>query len=86
MDIDVAPRQRVQITLPYNGTTLKKDSEYFVTVQFILKDNKPWAEKSFVTAEEQILVKELQIVRQSMMWRLLPVNWMAIHSIMRLRR
>lgn len=67
MDIDVAPRQRVQITLPYNGTTLKKDSEYFVTVQFILKDNKPWAEKSFVTAEEQILVKELQIVRQSMM-------------------
>lgn len=56
MDINVAPRQRMQITLPYNQT-LKKDAEYFVKVQFVLKDKMPWAAKDFVMAEEQIQVK-----------------------------
>ncbi|WP_294477180.1 glycoside hydrolase family 2 TIM barrel-domain containing protein [uncultured Bacteroides sp.] len=58
MDINVAPRQRMQVTLPYNRSSLKKDAEYFVKVQFVLKDKKPWADKDFVMAEEQILVKE----------------------------
>lgn len=58
MDINVAPRQRMQVTLPYNRSSLKKDAEYFVKVQFVLKDKKPWADKNFVMAEEQILVKE----------------------------
>lgn len=56
MDINVAPRQRMQVTLPYNQT-LKKDAEYFVKVQFVLKDKMPWAAKDFVMAEEQIQVK-----------------------------
>lgn len=56
MDINVAPRQRMQLTLPYNQT-LKKDAEYFVKVQFVLKDKMPWAAKDFVMAEEQIQVK-----------------------------
>ena len=58
MDINVAPRQRMQITLPYNYASLKKDAEYFVKVQFILKDQRPWAAKGFPMAEEQILLKE----------------------------
>lgn len=58
MDINVAPRQRMQITLPYNYASLKKDAEYFVKVQFILKGQRPWAAKGFPMAEEQILLKE----------------------------
>ena len=57
-DINLAPRQRMQISLPYNRAAFKKDAEYFVKVQFILKDKMPWADKDFVMAEEQVLVKE----------------------------
>ena len=59
-DINLAPRQRMQISLPYNRAAFKKDAEYFVKVQFILKDKMPWADKDFVMAEEQVLVKEEQ--------------------------
>ncbi len=48
----------MQISLPYNRAAFKKDAEYFVKVQFILKDKMPWADKDFVMAEEQVLVKE----------------------------
>ena len=37
MDINIAPRQRAQITLPYDHASLKKDAEYFMKLQFILK-------------------------------------------------
>lgn len=57
-DINLAPRQRMQISLPYNRTVFKKDAEYFVKMQFMLKDQRPWAGKDFVMAEEQVLVKE----------------------------
>lgn len=57
-DINLAPRQRMQISLPYNRTAFKKDAEYFVKMQFMLKDQRPWAGKDFVVAEEQVLVKE----------------------------
>ena len=58
MDINVAPRQRTQITLPYDHASLKKDAEYFMKLQFIQKDQRPWAAKGFPMAEEQILIKE----------------------------
>jgi beta-galactosidase len=32
-DINLAPRQRMQISLPYNRAAFKKDAEYFVKVQ-----------------------------------------------------
>ena len=60
-DINLAPRQRMQISLPYNRAAFKKDAEYFVKVQFILKDKMPWADKDFVMAEEQVLVKEAAV-------------------------
>lgn len=47
MDINVAPRQRTQITLPYDHASLKKDAEYFMKLQFILKDQRPWLPKAF---------------------------------------
>ena len=55
---EVAPRTRTQITVPYQFSKLKADSEYFVKIQFLLKDNMPWADKNFAQAEEQIFVKE----------------------------
>ncbi|WP_289783166.1 beta-galactosidase domain 4-containing protein, partial [Bacteroides congonensis] len=58
MDINIAPRQRAQTTLPYDHAPLKKDAEYFMKLQFILKDQRPWAAKGFPMAEEQILIKE----------------------------
>lgn len=54
----VAPRHRTTISLPYSFGQLKNESEYFVKVQFLLKENMPWADKQFAQAEEQILVKE----------------------------
>ena len=55
---DVPARSKVQVTVPYRFDQLKKDSEYFVKLQFLLKKDMPWAEKNFVQAEEQIRVKE----------------------------
>ena len=48
---EVAPRTRTQITVPYQFSKLKADSEYFVKIQFLLKDNMPWADKNFAQAE-----------------------------------
>lgn len=53
----VAPRAKATITLPYSVADLKKDAEYFVKIQFLLKEKQPWADKGFVTAEEQILLR-----------------------------
>lgn len=55
---DVTPRTRVKVTVPYQYDNLKNESEYFVKIQFLLNKNMPWADKGFVVAEEQLLVKE----------------------------
>lgn len=57
-DIDLPPRRHKRISLPYERAAFKKDAEYFVKVQFVLKDKMPWAGKGFVMAEEQFLVQE----------------------------
>lgn len=53
----VAPRKRVQVAVPYTYSKLKVENEYFVKVQFLLNENKPWADKGYVMAEEQLPVK-----------------------------
>lgn len=55
---EIGPRQRVEITLPIDSSTLKKHAEYFVKIQFVQKEATPWAEKGFVQMEEQLLWKE----------------------------
>lgn len=55
---NVAPRTRTKVTVPYQYNKLKTGAEYFVKVQFLLKGNTPWANKSYVQAEDQMLVKE----------------------------
>ncbi|MDD4636201.1 MAG: glycoside hydrolase family 2 TIM barrel-domain containing protein [Bacteroidales bacterium] len=54
----VAPRTKTMVKVPYKMDALKESSEYFVKLQFLLKDDMPWAQKDFVQAEEQIMVKE----------------------------
>lgn len=56
----IPARHNAQVHIPYQYSSLKKDSEYFVKVQFLLKNDMPWAKKGFVTAEEQIQVKEAE--------------------------
>lgn len=54
----VPARQKTKITLPYQYGNLNNDTEYFVKIQFLLKENMPWANKGYVVAEEQFLLKE----------------------------
>ncbi len=54
----IPPRARGTIRIPYSLRTLKVNSEYFVKIQFLLKNDQPWAKKSFAQAEEQILLRE----------------------------
>lgn len=53
----VSPRKRTQVAIPYTYSQLKADNEYFVKVQFLLNEDKPWAAKGYVMAEEQLPVK-----------------------------
>ncbi|MDF2518216.1 MAG: beta-galactosidase [Sphingobacterium sp.] len=50
-------RKRKQVVLPIEYGKLDAGSEYFVKVQFLLKTDKPWANKGFVQMEEQLFVK-----------------------------
>jgi len=54
----IPARQKAQVHIPYTYARLEKESEYFVKIQFLLKEDTPWAQKGFVTAEEQFPVKE----------------------------
>jgi beta-galactosidase len=53
----IGPRKRAIVSLPYSVANLKPVSEYFVKVQYLLKNNEPWANKGYVQAEEQMLLK-----------------------------
>ncbi|MDG5800277.1 glycoside hydrolase family 2 TIM barrel-domain containing protein [Marinilabiliaceae bacterium ANBcel2] len=55
---NTAPRSKKKITIPYNYTSFEDCSEYFIEFKFLLNKNKPWAETSYVQAEEQILLKK----------------------------
>ncbi|MBK3517968.1 glycoside hydrolase family 2 TIM barrel-domain containing protein, partial [Carboxylicivirga marina] len=53
----IAARTKTTVTLPYDFAELKAGSEYFVKLQLTLKTNQPWADKGYVEAEEQFLLK-----------------------------
>lgn len=54
---EVAPRERRQFTLPIDYNALEQGSEYFVRVDFCLKDDKPWAKHGYVQMDEQLPLK-----------------------------
>ncbi|TRX71243.1 glycoside hydrolase family 2 TIM barrel-domain containing protein [Carboxylicivirga sp. M1479] len=53
----IPARTKTTVNLPYTFAKLNADSEYFVKLQFTLKNDQPWADKGFVEAEEQFLLK-----------------------------
>lgn len=55
---NVEPRAKKTFTLPINLAKLKADSEYFVRIEFRLKENMPWAKRGYVQMDEQLPVKE----------------------------
>lgn len=63
--LNTPAREHTQITIPNYRTSfenhLKPESEYFAVVRFSLKNDKPWAKKGYVQAEEQILIKSADI-------------------------
>jgi len=57
--MDVGPRSSQVWSIPYDFASIEADSagEYFVTLQFLLNEDKPWAKAGYVQAEVQIPVK-----------------------------
>lgn len=55
---DVPARKKTTVTIPYTYDNFRKDTEYFLKVQFTLKEDQPWAKAGFVAAEEQIALKD----------------------------
>lgn len=51
-------RTKTTVVIPYKISDLKLDSEYFVKLQFLLKEDQPWADKKYIQAEAQFLIKE----------------------------
>ena len=61
----VGPREKGIYTLPYDYESLDANSEYFVTVQFLLGKDMPWAKKGYVQMEEQLRVKGADVAAPS---------------------
>ncbi len=55
--MSVGPRESQVWTIPYDFASLDDEGEYFVTLQFLLNEDKPWAQKGYVQAEVQLPVK-----------------------------
>ena len=53
----VSPRTWSELHLPYSSHTFHQESEYFLKVQFVLNEDRPWAKKGYVQAEEQFMIK-----------------------------
>ena len=61
----MGPREKGIYTLPYDYASLDANSEYFVTVQFLLGKDMPWAKKGYVQMEEQLRVKGADVAAPS---------------------
>ena len=61
----VGPREKGIYTLPYDYASLDANSEYFVTVQFLLSKDMPWAKKGYPQLEEQLRVKGADVAAPS---------------------
>lgn len=54
----IEARQRVVLTLPFDVSALAAQSEYFVKIAFLQKEDMPWAPQGTVQMQEQLLVKQ----------------------------
>jgi beta-galactosidase len=56
----LAPRKKQTIKIPLDFNSLDSTAEYFVKIQFLLKEDKPWCQAGYIQAEEQIPVKSAE--------------------------
>lgn len=56
-DLDIAPGQKNQITIPYDMTTFKESCEYLVKVNFRLAEKQLWAPENYLLAWDQFLLQ-----------------------------
>lgn len=56
-NVDINPREKKVIQIPYDYESLDPEAEYFVNIKFKLAQARPWADKGYVQGEEQFLVK-----------------------------
>lgn len=54
----LAPRSSQTWTIPYDFSSLDPDSEYFVNLQFVFSEDRPWAKAGYIQAETQLKVKD----------------------------
>ena len=59
----LGPRERQELRVPYNITKFDPSSEYHLRVQFLLAEDKPWAKKGFVQAEQEFLIQKASITK-----------------------
>ena len=57
----LAPRSKQTVRIPIDNASLDADAEYFVKIQFLQKEEKPWCPAGFVQAEEQLPVKSASV-------------------------
>lgn len=58
---DIKPRESEKFTLPVDYNLLDANSEYFLNIEFILNEDKPWANAGYVQMAEQMIVKSAEI-------------------------
>ena len=52
-EVDLKPEDKKEVTIPIDKIDLDPKKEYFVNINFALKNDKPWASKGYVVASEQ---------------------------------
>lgn len=52
-EIDVNPMEKTEVLLPYTEFEFRDNREYHLTVEFILKEDMPWAPKGHIVAWDQ---------------------------------
>ena len=62
LDFNAEPRKKTKVTLPIDFSKLSDKAESFIKIQYLLKNDEPWAEKGYVQAEEQFLLKDAKNV------------------------
>lgn len=55
---EVVPRGGCEITIPYSYGGLDAEGEYFLNLEFRLREDMPWAGKGYVQMAEQLPVRE----------------------------
>ncbi len=57
----IAPRQQATVHIPYDKSLITPESEYFLKVECLLREDKPWAKAGYVQADEQLLIQKSEV-------------------------